>query len=107
MVFKSEKILGSLYQQLAHEAVLSVKAEQIATFPGKKITPQLAAEIGSRLSTRIEGTCIKHKFGSVSIKIYDKFVASRASRPQPMIAFFKHHRRWNTALAAPREKSRH
>ncbi|MBK7237479.1 MAG: hypothetical protein IPI02_18225 [Sterolibacteriaceae bacterium] len=44
-MFKSEKILGSLYQQLAREAVLSVKAEQIATFLGKKITPQLAAEI--------------------------------------------------------------
>ena len=64
LVFKSEQILRSLYEQLSREAVLSVKAEQVATFLGKKITPQLAAEIGSRLSTRIEGTCIKHKFGS-------------------------------------------
>ncbi len=73
LVFKSQTILGSLYQQLGREAVLSVKAEQVATFLGKKITPQLAAEIGSRLSTRIEGTCIKHRFDSCSIKIYDKF----------------------------------
>ena len=61
LVFKSEKILGSLYQQLTREAVLSVKADQVATFLGKKITPQLAAEIGSRLSTRIEGRAIASK----------------------------------------------
>ncbi|MDD5180476.1 MAG: hypothetical protein PHT15_04375 [Gallionellaceae bacterium] len=39
---------------------------------GKKVTPQLAQELGSRLSARIEGTCIKHHMGSASVKIYDK-----------------------------------
>jgi CRP-like cAMP-binding protein len=73
LVFKSEQIVRALYEQLSREAVLSVKAEHVATFLGKKLTPQLAAEIGSRLSARIEGTCIKHKFDSCSIKIYDKF----------------------------------
>jgi len=38
-----------------------------------KITPQLAQEIDSRLSTRIAGACIKHCMGSASVKIYDKF----------------------------------
>ncbi|MBK7237552.1 MAG: hypothetical protein IPI02_18705 [Sterolibacteriaceae bacterium] len=71
-----------------------MKAEQIATFLGKKITPQLAAEIGSRLSTRIEGTCIKHKFGSVSIKIYDKFARIlRIETTTNDVSFFKHHRK--------------
>ena len=94
LVFKSEKILGSLYQQLAREAVLSVKAEQVATFLGKKITPQLAAEIGSRLSTRIEGTCIKHRFDSCSIKIYDKFGRIlRIETTTNNVSFFKHHRK--------------
>ncbi len=94
LVFKSEKILGSLYQQLAREAVLSVKAEQVATFLGKKITPQLAAEIGSRLSTRIEGTCIKHRFDSCSIKIYDKLGRIlRIETTTNDVSFFKHHRK--------------
>jgi len=46
--------------------VLSVKAEQVAAFLGRKITPKLTREIGSQFSTRIEGPCIKHRFGSVS-----------------------------------------
>jgi transposase len=59
LVFKSEQILRPLYEQLSREAVLSVRCEQVATFLGKKTTPQLATEIGSRLSTRIEGACSK------------------------------------------------
>jgi hypothetical protein len=102
LVFKSEQILKSLYQQLAREAVLSVKAEQVATFLGKKITPQLAAEIGSRLSTRIEGTCIKHKFGSCSLKLYDKFARIlRIETTTNDVSFFKHHRKVEHRVGHP------
>jgi hypothetical protein len=94
LVFKTEHILRHLYEQLAREAVLCVKAEQVATFLGKKITPQLAAEIGSRLSTRIEGTCIKHKFDSCSLKLYDKFARIlRIETTTNDVSFFKHHRK--------------
>jgi hypothetical protein len=89
LVFKSDQILRPLYEQLAGEAVLSVKAEQVATFLGK-VTPQLAAEIGSRLSTRI----IKHRFDACSLKLYDKF--SRILRIETTtndVSFFKHHRK--------------
>ena len=56
--------------------------------------PQLAAEIGSRLSTRIEGTCIKHKFGSCSLKLYDKFARIlRIETTTNDVSFFKHHRK--------------
>jgi hypothetical protein len=94
LVFKSAQILKPLYEQLAREAVLSVKAEQVATFLGKKVAPQLAAEIGSRLSTRIEGTCIKHRFDSCSIKICDKFARIlRIETTTNDVSFFKHHRK--------------
>ena len=94
LVFKSGQILAPLYEQIAREAVLSVKAEQVATFLGKKITPQLAAEIGSRLSTRIEGTCIKHRLGSCSVKLYDKFARIlRIETTTNDVSFFKHHRK--------------
>ena len=73
VVFRSAATLGPLYEQLTRQSVLSVKAEQIASFLGHKITPQLAQELGTQFSTRIEGTCIKHRFASSSIKMYDKF----------------------------------
>ena len=64
LVFRSTTTLAPLYEQLVRQSVLSVKAEQVATFLGRRITPQLAQEIGSQFSTRIEGTCIKHRFGN-------------------------------------------
>ena len=45
----------------------------MAGFLGKKITPTLAQDIGSRLSTRIDGRCIKHCMGAASVKVFDKF----------------------------------
>ena len=63
LAFRSAATLGPLYEQLIRQSVLSVKAEQVASFLGRQITPQLAQEIGSQFSTRIEGTCIKHRFG--------------------------------------------
>ena len=94
LVFRSAEALAPLYEQLSRQAVLSVKAKQVATFLGKKITPQLAREIGSRFSTRIEGACIKHRLGKAQVKMYDKF--SRVLRVETTVndvSFFKHHRK--------------
>lgn len=94
LVFRSTTTLAPLYEQLARQSVLSVKAEQVATFLGRKITPQLAQEIGSQFSTRIEGTCIKHRFGSASIKMYDKLgCILRIETTTNDVSFFKHHRK--------------
>jgi hypothetical protein len=67
LVFCAQAMLAPLYEQLARQAVLNVKAEHVATFLGHKITPQLAQEIGSRFATRIEVTCVKHRFGKSAI----------------------------------------
>ena len=94
LVFRSEAVMKPLYEALSRQAILSVKAEQVATFLGKKITPQLAQELGSRFATRIEGTCIKHHLGKVSVKMYDKF--SRVLRLETTtndVSFFKHYRK--------------
>jgi hypothetical protein len=94
LVFRSAATLKPLYEQLVRESVLSVKAEQIATFLGHKIAPQLTREIGSQFSTRIEGTCIKHRFGSASVKMYDKFgCVLRIETTTNDVSFFKHHRK--------------
>ena len=94
LAFRSTTSLGPLYEQLIRETVLSVKAEQIATFLGRQITPLLAQEIGSRFSTRIEGTCVTYRFGKISIKMYDKGgIVLRIETTTNDVSFFKHHRK--------------
>ena len=94
IVFRSAATLKPLYEQLTRESVLSIKAEQIATFLGRQIPPQLAQEIGNQFSTRIEGTCIKHRFGKCAIKMYDKFgTVLRIETTANDVSFFKHHRK--------------
>jgi hypothetical protein len=60
----------------------------------RPLAPQLAQELGSQFSTRIEGTCIKHRFGDASIKMYDKFgQILRIETTTNDVSFFKHHRK--------------
>ena len=73
LMFRSEQILVPLYDAVSRQAVLAANAERVSGFLGKKVTPQLAQEIGSRLSTRIEGWGIKHYMGAAGVKVYDKF----------------------------------
>ncbi len=112
LIFRSETILKPLYEQLSRQAVLAVKAEQVASFLGKKITTLLAQEIGSRFATRIEGTCIKHRFGKIGVKMYDKFgCVLRLETTTNDVSFFKHHRkvehrdRHSTRELAPLKKT--
>jgi hypothetical protein len=94
LMFRGEQVLVPLYDALSRQAVLAADAERVAAFLGKKITPQLAQEIGSRLSTRIEGRCIKHYIGAAGVKVYDKF--SRVLRVETTVndvSFFRHHRK--------------
>ena len=94
LVFRSQAVLKPLYEQLSRQAILTVKAEHVATFLGHKITPQLAQEIGSQFATRIEGTCVKHRFGKSSIKIYDKFaLVLRIETTTNDVSTFKHYRK--------------
>lgn len=94
LAFRSDRIMKPLYEELSRQAIQSVKADQVATFLGKKITPQLAQEVGSRFATRIEGTCIKHRLGKASVKMYDKFGrVLRLETTTNDVSFFKHHRK--------------
>ncbi len=94
LAFRSTTTLGPLYDQLIRQSVLNVKAEQVASFLGRHITPQLAQEIGSQFSTRIEGACVKHRFGQSSIKMYDKSgIVLRIETTTNDVSFFKHHRK--------------
>ena len=72
-----------------------MKAEQVASFLGPQITPQLPRKrSASHFSTRIEGTCIKHRLGKAAIKMYDKSgIVLRIETTANDVSFFKHHRK--------------
>jgi hypothetical protein len=102
LMFRSEHILVPLFDVISRQAVLTADAPRVAGFLGKKITPALAQELGSRLSTRIEGRCIKHYMGVAGVKVYDKF--SRVLRVETTVndvSFFKHHRKVEHKTSEP------
>jgi len=94
VIFKRPADLQPLYDVLVRTAVHAVRAEEVATFLGRKLSPQYAGEVGNDFHTRIEGTRIKHHMGKASIKMYDKL--GRVLRIETTVndaSFFQHHRR--------------
>jgi hypothetical protein len=62
--------LAPVYAEISRQAILTVKAPDVAKFLGKRLSPE--AELTSDFRTRIEGTRIKHSLGPASLKLYDK-----------------------------------
>jgi len=94
IIFKHQEDLKLIYENLTRTAIHSVKPENIATFLGKKLHPLYQDEMGNNFSTRIEGTCVKFKMGSTSIKMYDKqSIILRIETTANDVSFFKHYRK--------------
>ena len=94
IVFKRQSDLAPLYESLSRTAIHAVKAEQVATFLGRKLHGNYQDEIGNDFSTRIEGTRIRHSMGRQSIKMYDKFsLVLRIETTSNDVSFFKHYRK--------------
>jgi hypothetical protein len=94
LAFRSGGLLKPVYEQLIRQTMLAVRAEQIAAFLGWRITPQLAQEVGSFYAIQRWGTCARHRFGKIWIKIYDKVgIVLRIETSANDVSFFKHHRR--------------
>jgi len=93
IVFKKQKYLQTIYDDLITTAIHVVKPENIATFLGKKLDPRYKGEVGNNYNIRIEGTRIKHSMGKNSIKMYDKFSKIlRIETTTNDVSFFKHYR---------------
>lgn len=111
VVFRRPADLAPLYEQLVRTAVHAVKADQVATFLGRKLDPRYQGEVGNHFHTRIQGTRIKHHMGRVALKMYDKFgQVLRLETVANDVSFFKHHRRvehrdgsWEMKLAPMRK----
>ena len=93
VVFRNQTQFQPLYAAIVRTAVHSVQAEQVAMFLGHKLTGNFQDEIGNDLSTRIQGTRIRHSMGPASLKLYDKFgLIARVECTVNDVTFFKHHR---------------
>lgn len=111
IVFRTQADLAPVYETMIRTAVHAVKADQVATFLGRKLDPRYQGEVGNHFHTRIEGTRIKHHMGPVALKMYDKL--GRVLRLETVandVSFFKHHRRvehrdgtWEMKLAPVRK----
>lgn len=93
VLFISQKTLGQIYEPLARLSVLTVRADHVATFLGKKLNGNFTDEAGNRFDIRIQGTRIKHTLGPASIKMYDKFgLVLRIETTVNDLSFFQHYR---------------
>jgi len=93
IVFRRQADLQAIYGNLIRTAIHTVKPDDIATFPGKKLNGNYHDEMGNRYNVRIEGTRVRHSMGMASIKMYDKFgQILRIETTAKDISFFKHYR---------------
>ena len=93
ILFHSKNDLAPLYESLTRSAIHAVKAEQVATFLGRKLNGHCTQELGGDFSTRIQGTRIRHHMGPASIKMYDKFgCILRIETTTNDVSFVRNHR---------------
>jgi hypothetical protein len=93
LIFRRQDDLRPLYDTLVRTAVHAVKPDHVATFLGRKLQGNYAAELGNDFHTRVEGTRLKHHMGPVAIKLYDKqALVLRLETTVNDVSFFQHHR---------------
>jgi len=93
VIFRRQADFQPLYQAIVRTAVQAIKADELATFLGRKLTSAFTGEAGNDFHTRIQGTRIRHHMGPASLKLYDKFgLMARVECTANDVSFFKHHR---------------
>jgi hypothetical protein len=93
IVFKRQQYLAPLYDELIRTATHAVRADDIATFLGRKLSGNYQDEMGNNFHTRIQGTRIKHHMGKAAIKMYDKHsIMLRIETTANDVSFFRHYR---------------
>ena len=93
VIFHRQSVFQPLYETIVRAAVHEVKADQVATFLGRKLTGAYGDELGNDFSTRILGTRSRHHMGPASIKLYDKHaIMARSECTTHDVTFFKTHR---------------
>lgn len=73
VMFKSRSDLADIYSAIVPHAITSFSSPDVMRFLGRRLLPHFKGEIVSDYKRRLEGIRIKHRAGSNSVKIYDKF----------------------------------
>ena len=93
VVFHKQAEFQPIYDAIIRTAIHAIRADNIATFLGRKLTQAYKGEAGNDFSTRIQGTRIRHQMGPASIKLYDKAgIMARVECTANDVSFFKLHR---------------
>jgi len=94
IIFRAAKDLQPVYESISRTAIHAVKADDVATFLGRKLHGTYQGEVGNNYHVRIEGTRIKHHMGGkAAIKLYDKLGhILRIETTINDVRFFKHYR---------------
>jgi hypothetical protein len=93
LVFKDPALMDQLFEELARQALLAIKADDVARFLGKRLPLGHATQVNSHLGRRYAGLRLKHSFGPASVKLYNKPGGIlRLEMTTYDVSFFKHYR---------------
>lgn len=93
LVFKDPGSMDRLFEELARQAVLAIKADDVARFLGKRLPLGQDTQVNSHLGRRYAGLRLKHSFGPASVKLYNRPGGIlRLEMTTYDVSFFKHYR---------------
>jgi hypothetical protein len=93
LVFKDPARVDQLFEELARQALLAVRAEDVARFLGKGLPLGHDTQVNSHLGRRHAGLRLKHSLGPASVKLYNRPGGIlRLEMTTYDVSFFKHYR---------------
>lgn len=93
LVFKKAARVDELFEELARQSLLAIKAQDVARFLGKRLPMAHDTQVNSHLGRRHAGLRLKHSFGPASVKMYNKPGGIlRIEMTTYDVSFFKHYR---------------
>lgn len=73
VMFRNKEDLAQLYSAIVPHAIHSFSSPDVMRFLGRKLTQNYQGEVISDYKKRLEGIRVKHRAGTNSVKVYDKF----------------------------------
>ena len=93
LVFKDSARVDELFEELARQALLVIKADDVARFLGKRLERVGDQQVNSHLGRRYAGLRLKHSLGPASVKLYNKPGGIlRLEVTTYDVSFFRHYR---------------
>jgi hypothetical protein len=85
--------MDALFAELARQALLAIKVEDVARFLGKRLPLNYDTQVNSHLGRRHAGLRLKHSFGPASVKLYNRPGGIlRLEMTTYDVSFFRHYR---------------